>query len=226
MRLSWGDNEESGAISSEWIDISVTLKEGIPGWPGDRRLEIVRDGNMSKGDPYNLSWCSMSLHTGTHMDAPFHFIQNGIGMDRMPLDTVVGRARVIEILDPEKIGAEELASHNIQEGERVLFKTRNSSRDWTREPFLHDYVYLSSEAAMMIADRRVRLVGVDYLSVGGFEKNETEVHRSLLEAGIWIIEGLFMLHVQPGDYDLICLPLKFENADGAPARAILRTRRQ
>jgi arylformamidase len=222
MRLNQNGGKDSKAFSSEWIDISITLKEGIPVWPGDRELKIARDGDMSSGDPYNLSWCSMSMHTGTHMDAPYHFIREGVGIDRVPLETVIGVARVIEIFDSEKIGAEELARHDIREGERILFKTRNSSTDWSRQPFRRDYVSLSSEAAKWIADRGARLVGVDYLSVGGFQEDQTEVHRRLLEAGIWIIEGLFMLHVQPGDYDLICLPLKVENGDGAPARAVLR----
>jgi arylformamidase len=209
-------------FSAEWIDVSVVLKEGMPVWPGDHEFRVSKSGDMSSGDPYNVSWCSMSLHAGTHMDAPRHFIREGSGIDRLPLETVIGVARVIEIFDSNQISAEELARHDIREGERLLFKTRNSSDDWTREPFRRDYVYLSSEAAKLIANRRVSLVGADYLSVSGYEEDPAETHRLLLNAGVWIIEGLFMVHVQPGDYELICLPLKLENGDGAPARAVLR----
>jgi arylformamidase len=143
-------------------------------------------------------------------------------MDRMPLDATIGRARVIEIQDPVSIKSDELDPHEISRGERVLFKTQNSTRHWWAEDFIEDFVYVSQEAARYLADRGVRTVGVDYLSVGGFWKDGVETHQALLGTGIWVIEGLNLSEIEPGEYELICLPLKVENGDGAPARAILR----
>jgi len=143
-------------------------------------------------------------------------------MDRMPLDATVGRARVIEIQDPVSIKPNELDPHRVGRGERVLFKTRNSSLGWWTQDFIEDFVYVSQEAARYLADREVRTVGVDYLSVGGFRRDGVETHQALLGAGIWVIEGLDLSRVEPGEYELICLPLKVEDGDGAPARAILR----
>ncbi len=177
---------------------------------------------MNRGDVANVSKISMGSHTGTHMDGPVHFVKDGEGLDEMPLDATMGRARVIEIQDPESVKPEELEPHEIQSGERILFKTRNSSRSWARQPFIEDFVYVSQEAARYLAARQVRTVGVDYLSVGGFYKDGAETHEALLGAGIWVIEGLDLSAVGPGEYVLLCLPVKIEHSDGAPARALLR----
>jgi arylformamidase len=177
---------------------------------------------MERGDSANLSIVSMGAHSGTHIDAPLHFIQQAKGVDEMPLDTTIGRARVIEIEDPESIKPGELLRHRIRRGERILFKTRNSSRVWQTNEFVQDFVFISDEAALFLAERGVRVVGVDYLSVGGFKHGGNYVHKTLLGSGVWIIEGLDLSVVSPGRYDLICLPLKFDQGDGAPARAILR----
>jgi arylformamidase len=131
---------------------------------------------------------------------------------------------VIESKDRESIKAEELRPHKIKPGERILFKTRNSRTSWNSDLFDEDFVYISQEAARYLARCRIRSVGVDYLSVGGFKRDAVETHRALLGAGIWIIEGLNLTRVKPGRYDLICLPVKVRNSDGAPARAILRAR--
>ena len=140
----------------------------------------------------------------------------------MPLTATIGRAREIEIRDPESIKPEELRPHRIQRGERVLFKTRNSARCWQTDDFVEDFVYISQEAARYLAAQQVQTIGVDYLSVGGFFKDGVETHHALLEAGIWIIEGLNLANVAPAIYELVCLPLKIEGSDGAPSRAILR----
>jgi GH15 family glucan-1,4-alpha-glucosidase/kynurenine formamidase len=162
------------------------------------------------------------VYSRTHMDGPIHFVQDGKGSDEMSLDATLGRARAIEIRDPESIKTDELHPHRLQRGERVLFKTQNSARRWSSEDFIEDFVYVSQEAARYLADRGIQAVGVDYLSVGGFRKDSVETHRALLEAGIWVIEGLDLSRVKPGEYELICLPVKIERSDGAPARAILR----
>jgi len=191
-------------------------------WPNNPPVCIERMLDIERDDTANVSKLSMGAHTGTHMDAPIHFLQAGKGIDTMPLTATIGRARVIEIRDPESIKPEELYPHHIQHGERILFKTRNSTRCWQTTDFVQDFVYISQEAARYLASQQVQTVGVDYLSVGGFFKDGVETHQALLEAGIWIIEGLNLESVLPGIVELICLPLKIEGCDGAPARAILR----
>jgi arylformamidase len=204
-----------------WIDVSVPLRSGMVHWPDNPPVRIERMLDMESGDAANVSTLSLGSHTGTHMDAPIHFVPGGAGMDRMPLDATIGRARVIEIQDPVSIKPDELDPHEISRSERVLFKTQNSTRRWWTEDFIEDFVYVSQEAARYLADRGVRTVGVDYLSVGGFWKDGVETHQALLGPGIWVIEGLDLSGIGPGEYELICLPLKVEDGDGAPARAIL-----
>jgi arylformamidase len=205
-----------------WIDVSVPLRSGMVHWPDNPPVRIERMLDMECGDAANVSTISLGSHTGTHMDAPIHFVPGGAGMDRMPLDATIGQARVIEIQDPISIKPDELDPHGIGRGERVLFKTQNSTRRWWTQDFVEDFVYVSQEAARYLADRGVRTVGVDYLSVGGFWKDGVETHQALLGPGIWVIEGLDLSGIGPGEYELICLPLKVEDGDGAPARAILR----
>ncbi|MFQ5873136.1 MAG: cyclase family protein [Dehalococcoidia bacterium] len=202
--------------------MSVPLRSAMVHWPSDPPVQIERVRDMEQGDTVNLSTISMGSHTGTHMDAPLHFIRRGMGIDKMPLDTTVGRARVIEIEDTESIKPEELVPHQIRRGERILFKTRNSLRVWQTDTFMEDFVFISSEAARFLVECRVRVVGVDYLSVGGFQRDGSYIHQTLLGGGVWIIEGLDLSRVSPGKYDLVCLPLKVDQGDGAPARAILR----
>jgi arylformamidase len=209
-------------MTDQWIDISVPLRTGMVHWPDNPPVLIERTLDIESGDVANVSKLSMGAHTGTHMDAPLHFFQKGKGIHTMPLSVGMGLARVIEIRDPESIKPEELRPYQIQRGERILFKTRNSARYWYMDDFVEDFVYISQDAARYLAAQQVQTVGIDYLSVGGFFKDGVETHHALLEAGIWLIEGLNLSEVAPGIYELICLPLKIEDADGAPARAILR----
>ncbi|HZU69583.1 MAG TPA: cyclase family protein [Ktedonobacteraceae bacterium] len=209
-------------MAGDWIDVSVPLHSGMVHWPDNPPVLIERALDMSRGDAANVSKISMGVHTGTHMDAPVHFFPGGKGIDTMPLTAVIGQARVIEIADPESIKSGELRPHQIQAGERILLKTRNSSRCWQTDDFVKDFVYISAEAAQYLAEQKVQAVGVDYLSVGGFFKDGAATHHALLGAGIWIIEGLNLANVQPGLVELICLPIKIVGSDGAPARAILR----
>jgi arylformamidase len=209
-------------MAADWIDVTVPLHSGMVHWPGDPSVQIARALDRDHGDAANVSKLDMGAHTATHMDAPVHFIDGAAGIDSMPLDATVGPARVIAIRDPRAITAEELRPLDIQPGERLLFKTANSPRCWQTDEFVEDFVYLSLDAAQYLAERGVRVVGVDYLSVGGFGENGGETHRVLLASGIWIIEGLNLAAVTPGPVDLICLPLRIVGCDGAPARAILR----
>ena len=195
----------------------------MPHWPGDKAFEIRRDEEISRGDPDNLSSFSTSAHAGTHMDAPLHFVEGATSIDRIPLDLPMGRARVIAIQDAKRVTGEELQRHDLREGERVLLKTRNSPGAWDQPEFTGDFVSIAPSAARLLVERKVKLVGVDYLSVGAYGGDEgVEVHRILLGGGVWIIEGLNLADVEPGNYDLICLPLKMEGAEGAPARALVR----
>ena len=191
-------------------------------WPGDPPPRVTHALDLERGDPCTVSLLEMGAHTGTHMDAPAHFVHGGRGIDTLPLDTAIGSARVITIRDPESIKEDELIRHRIRRGERVLFKTHNSARCWDTDCFVEDFVYISATAAHYLTERQVRLVGVDYLSVGGFRRDGVDTHQTLLKAGIWIIEGLNLKRVRPGRVQLVCLPLKIAGADGAPARALVR----
>ena len=213
-------------MASTWIDVSVTVRTGMVNWPGDPPARISHALDMERGDPCTVSLLEMGAHTGTHMDAPAHVIRRGVTIDAMPLDAGMGTARVIGIRDAVSVTVRELRPHRIRRGERVLFKTRNSLRRRSTDRFRKDFVYISAEAARYLAERKVRLVGVDYLSVGGFKKDGVATHQALLGAGIWIVEGLNLSRLTPGPVDIICLPLRLLNADGAPARAIVRMKRR
>jgi arylformamidase len=205
-----------------WIDISVLLQNGMACWSGDPELEITKIHDMKSGDGDSLTHISMCAHTGTHMDAPVHFIKSGKSIDKMPLAAAIGKARVIEISDKECITVEEIRSQRILKGDRILFKTNNSRKKWNKKPFMKKFVHLSTGAAQFLAERKVQTIGIDYLSIGGYEGNVTDVHNIILKAGIWVIEGLNLSNIKPGDYKLICLPIKIAGADGAPCRALIR----
>ena len=208
--------------SRGWIDVSVPIRNGMVRWPRDSKVRVRRSLDMARGDDVNLTVVSMGAHAGTHVDAPVHFLRSGRGIDEMPLSAMIGPARVIEIRDPESIKVEELRPHRIRRGERILFKTRNSTRCWGTYRFVKDFVCVSLDAARLLASRRVRTIGVDYLSVGCFEKDNHQTHITLLKAGVWLIEGLDLSQVGPGKYDLLALPLRLEGCDGAPARVLIR----
>jgi arylformamidase len=205
-----------------WVDISVVIKPGMVRWPGDPEIRKEPFLDMNRGDVCNVSSLAFGSHTGTHMDAPLHFIKNGLSLDTMPLDATIGPCRVIEIKDRESIKLREIENQRIRPGERILFKTRNSRHAWKTDNFVEDFVYISKEAAAFLATAKVRTVGIDYLSVGGFHKDGVETHHALLGAGIWIVEGLNLSKIKPGKYELNCLPIKILGSDGAPARALLR----
>lgn len=206
-----------------WKDVTVALRDGMPHWPGDPACHIQRVVKMEEGAPCNLTHLSLSAHTSTHMDAPRHFVADGQTMEQMPLDAVIGNCRVIDLTSvQDQITPEDLAPHAIQKGERVLFKTRNSAVSWNRDDFDKDFVSIRQDAGQALVDAGVMTVGVDYLSIGGFEKDGVEVHQVMLGAGIWVIEGLNLSEIEPGTYEMICLPLKIQGSDGAPCRVVLR----
>jgi arylformamidase len=209
---------------NRWIDISLTLKSNMMHWPGDPPVSIERVREMDKGDTVNLSKITMGAHSGTHVDAPVHFIKGAEGVDQLLFDSLIGLARIIEIADTDTIREKELAIHRIKKGERILLRTRNSIKKILyRDAFTEDFVYLEKGAAEFLVFRGIKTLGVDYLSVGGYKENGPDVHRMLLGAGILIIEGLDLTGALPGLYDMICLPIKILDSDGAPARVILKT---
>ena len=212
---------------SKWIDISVPFKvdEPMPFFPTDPQgPSVTRIFDRTKGDPVTMSQININSHNGTHIDAPFHFMADGTTIDMMPLDTTIGPARVIEINDPVSIKLEEVEPYNIKEGERILFKTRNSSYAYKTTDFVDDYVYCTNEVAYFLKDKKIRLVGVDYITIGNQKdlENIKIVHETLLENGIYIIEMLNLDGVKPGTYEMVCLPLRMEKGDAGPCRAIIR----
>ena len=208
-------------MTNPWIDVTRPIMAGMPVWPGDPGPLIEQTLFIERGDICNLSKVAMSVHTGTHMDAPRHFVADGVSMDDLPLDAVIGEVRVVQINDPVAIRAAELPA-DIAVGERILFRTRNSAELWAKPGFQEDFVYISNEAAMVLAARGVKTVGIDYLSIGGFHQDLVETHETILGAGIWVIEGLDLSQVEPGRYEMVCLPRKLAGVEGSPARAALR----
>ena len=205
------------------FDISVSIHPKLPVWPGDPPVVLERYRQQSKGDASNDSRLACSVHCGTHIDAPAHFIENATAIERLSLDTLVGRATVVELPDIDKITPDLLETRQIDtRTERLLFKTKNSEL-WAdpEHEFYPDFVALSAESARWIVKRGIKLVGIDYLSIQMFNDTEQLTHRILLEAGVIILEGLDLRAVAPGSYQLICLPLKLAGSDGSPARAIL-----
>lgn len=206
-----------------WIDVSVGIRDGMVHWPDNPPIELVRTKSIAAGARSNNSRLSLGVHTGTHVDAPVHFLADGAAVEAIPLDALIGPARVIAITDPVHVTVDALVAANVAPGERILLKTRNSPAAWQRDTFVTDAVHLSVDAARWLAAQGVQTVGIDYLSVGGYDaKNGVDVHHALLGAGIWIIEGLDLTDAPEGPCELVCLPLKLVGADGAPARAVLR----
>ena len=192
-----------------WIDLSVPLRTPMQHWPGDPAPDIA------------LGRIHMHPHTGTHIDAPLHYIPGGATIDSMPPDATVGAARVVGI-EGSAIDAPALRAIQPEEGERILFRTTNSARCWCGACFRKQYVSVTPDGARVLVDSGVRTVGIDYLSIGPYGPEGDETHRILLSAGIWVIEGLNLAPVEPGNYELLCLPLRIEGGDGAPARALIR----
>ncbi len=209
-------------MSQDFIDISVPIRSGMVHWPGDPDVKLTRKLDMAKGDICNFTQLAFGAHTGTHMDAPLHFVADGASIDQLPIPATVGRCRVIEIKARTAIEPKHLEPHRLRRGERVLFKTSNSRKSWKSDTFDKKFVCISQDAAQFLADRGVMTVGVDYLSIGGWQRDGIETHQIMLGAGIWVIEGLDLAKVKPGRYELICLPLKLLGAEGAPARAVLK----
>ena len=202
-------------------DISLTLRQRMPVYPGEPTPLLEPTWQMERGDFCNVSRLTIATHTGTHIDAPLHFLPGGASVDRLPVDALVGPALVVEMAVEQEITAADLQAAAIPPGtERLLFKTRNA-RLLDDDDFRRDFVYLTLDAARWLVERGVRLVAIDYLSVEKMDAEPNIVHQTLLRAGAVIVEGVDLREVAPGPYFLACLPLKLEGADGSPVRAVL-----
>jgi arylformamidase len=215
------------ATTNDWIDATATLDPATtPVYEGDAPMKFEFLKDMRKGDALTLSAYSLGAHSGTHIDAPMHFVAGGASIDRVPLAPLIGPARVIDIPDSvQAIDAAELNRHQWRGAQRVIFRTRSSRRGWMRSPRFHrDFAHIAPDAAQLLADAGVQLVGIDYLSAEQFGAPAPTTHRILLGKGIPIVEGLALDAVGAGEYDMIVLPMKVAGHEGAPARAVLRKR--
>jgi len=194
----------------------------MPVWPGEPRVIIKQTSAIAEGDEANVSHLSLGAHTGTHVDAPLHFIADGVSLDKIPLDHFIGDAVVVEILNVDLITEKDIKkATDLNFNSRVIFKTRNS-QIWVQgeNNFQEDFVALSPDAAEYLVNMESKLVGIDYLSIAPYS-DSNPTHEVLLRAGIPILEGLDLSNISPGTYSLFCLPLNIIGVEGAPARAIL-----
>jgi arylformamidase len=210
----------SVTLPEGWYDISVPIKQGMSYLsldPVPPRYYRLHDAEL--GSKVSISMLEILSHTCTHLDTPRHFIPDGSTISDMHIDAVV-----IEIKDDKTIKVPELEQHNIRKGERLLFKTRNSPVTYESETFVEDYVYLDEDAAYYLAEKKIRLFGLDNITIGYFKDEDSiiKTHRALLEAGIYILEDCALGGVPAGEYELLCLPLLLYKGDAAPCRAILR----
>lgn len=205
-------------------DITVPIRPGMPVYEGDPGVEVKAWSSLANGDSSNVSFLHFGAHTGTHVDAPAHFIAGAGRLDATPLEALIGPARIIRVPDEKtEIDPDFLATCDLDGIDRVLFHTRNSA--FWGEGFRKDFTHLLPEAAALLVERGMRLVGTDYLSIEKFHSGHHRTHLTLLSRNVVIVEGLNLSEVPAGDYELICLPLRISggDGDGAPARAVLRT---
>ena len=207
-------------------DVTVPISNDLPTWPGDPAVEIIDWRTLANGDGVNVTGLSFGAHTATHVDAPAHFIEGAAGVESLALDALIGEAEVIEVpADHRAIDNEFVLANCAPETKRILFKTRNSAFWSEAKPEFHtDFTYLDLDAARTLAQRGVKLVGIDYLSIEKFGSPKHETHLALLSKSVIIVEGLNLSEVPAGKYELICLPLRLRSnkGDGAPARVVLR----
>ena len=204
-------------------DISLPLSQELVTWPGDPPLNLSKAFSIAAGDACNVTKLEMGVHTGTHIDAPYHFVQAGVTTESIPIQTLMGKCLVIEVTTQSDIQVADFEGYELQKHKRVLFKTTNSAL-WESgtKKFDKNFIALSLEAANYLVQAGVVLVGIDYLSIESFGACTHDVHNTLLRNSVTILEGLNLFEVDEGIYDLVCLPLKLIACDGAPARAILK----
>lgn len=206
-------------MTKKWIDISQPLRNGIAEWPGDTPFSYEVAFSKADTGSVNIGKMTTSMHMGTHIDAPFHFDNNGLKVLDLPLDLYIGRARVIDVTGHESIGRTELENIDFGGAERVLFKTGSHP---VPTIFPESFTYLRADIGPLLKERGVRLIGVDTPSVDPETSKLLEAHHSLNNNGVMILENIVLETVNPGDYELIALPLPLADADGSPVRAVIR----
>ena len=202
-------------------DATLPIQEGMVTFPGDPHFKTKPFFQRQKGDPFDLALLSMGTHLGTHLDPPAHYLDRGATVDELPLDALVGSGVVLDMTGRPSVDRQALEESEMGDHVRILLKTDNSPR--LLEPAFHeDYVHLTEDGARHLVRRGVQLVGIDYLSIERYKNPGAPVHHALLEAGVVVVEGVHLLDIAPGPYEIFCLPLRIKGADGAPARVILR----
>lgn len=211
-----------------WTDVTYPIFEGMTGWPGQPTTSFDTLSCIHCGDTAKVTMLHFSAHTGSHMDAPNHFLAEGIDISRAPFEVGLGPVRIAAIDCPAEVLPEHLHKYErrtrpLQAGERLILRTPNSDRRlWLQDPFDRDYHGIGPDAAKYIAGKKLQLIGVDYLSVGPFHEGNPQTHRALMGSDVWIIEGVDLRKVSEGDYEMICLPLKFVGSDASPIRILIR----
>lgn len=205
------------------FDVTVPLRQGLPTYAGEPGVTLDYHKRLERGDPYNVSALSLGSHTGTHVDAPYHFIDGAPTVDEIPLDALIGPCQVVEHNGNAHVSADDFDRWRLPpDTSRLLIKTSNS-RLWDDDRFHEDYIALTADAAKWIVNRGIVLVGIDYMSIEEFGATKFVVHETLLERNVVILEGVDLRGVSPGDYQMVCAPLLVVGAEGAPARVILWT---
>jgi len=207
----------------KYYDLTIPIKNQMVVYEGDPPVSISSFSSIKKGDPYNLLNIQISSHTGTHIDAPFHFFQNGQSVENISLETLIGTVRVVLVRNEKIITKQVLQKIDFNGAKRVLFKTDHSFLRDRYSRFRSDYVHLDLDAAGYLVEKGIKLVGIDSFSVESYDRKDHLCHKVLLGAGVIILEMLDLKRVNPGVYELICLPLKIAEGDGAPVRAVLKT---
>lgn len=220
MRIE-NDDKANDFTYENWIDVTATIEDGMVHWPGDEPVNVKQTSTIEQGFAANVTGVSMSAYTGTHVDAQRHFIDKGKDVTQIPFKALIGEVKVFHIRDTARITLSEIQEYSIERGDRVIFRTCNSTIDWTMRDFQKDYVYLATDAAESLKEKGILCVGIDYLSIAG-DANGSDVHRLLLGSEIVIIEGLWLKDIDEGKYDMICLPMKIKGSDGVPARVLIR----
>ena len=216
-----GPQKKESMDDKKLYDVSLTISNGMVAWPGDPEVNIKPYKSIKEGASSNVSILQLGSHTGTHIDVPYHFIEDGKNLDDISIELFIGKARLFELDVLKKIDVGDLERLNLNGVSRILFKTGNSDFWKRNERFRKDFVHLSGEGAKYLVDAGIKMVGIDYLSVEEFGNKSAPVHHALLGAGIIIIEGLNLSGVKEGEYKVICAPLKIKRGDGAPARVFL-----
>ncbi|MBM4055567.1 MAG: cyclase family protein [Planctomycetes bacterium] len=205
-----------------FYDVTLPISDSMITWPSDPAVSVKKTSMISRGDSCNVSELKIGSHCGTHIDAPYHFLENGRTIDQIILENLIGDAMIFEFDNQEKIDVSDVKRLRLDNVKRVIFKTINSSY-WKLSAFKKDFVYITKEAAQYLVDRGIQLVGVDYLSIEKFNSQKAETHGVFLQNNVVVLEGLDLSLVAAGNYELIALPLKIKSGDGSPARVILRS---